>query len=307
VHKDVQNIPGMAKSANNYNAVFGGYEWRSPPDIGGIRLMSVTKVAHRPIDPDYRCHTESWVLDYFCTPGFRLRVGSEKSPWFLREPFTIHLYPPGTDFWEDPGKRDRQLNSTWIQFDVPKAFGLRALVANPSGFAQFDDPTRRMDKLLLAVSALARAQGDEGYLDALPSFLEALNLLRRAVPVSSGVYQIPASPDSALKHSVIARVQEYFRTHLGESITVDTLASHVHMTPSALIRRYRMETGIPPMIALTRMRIDVAKSLLVQGVTHKAIADKLGFYDPFHFSKVFKKVEGIAPTTYLGKRINTRV
>lgn len=293
----------MAESANNHNLVFGGFEWHHPPDTADIRLISVTRVRHRMINPEYLCHTDDhWVIDYFCTPGFKLKVGSKDAPWVLREPYTVHLYPPGIVFWEDPGRRDRSLHSMWVTFKVPAALGIRALVANPSGFARFYDPSRRMDGLLRAVASNARMHGDDGYLDALPPFLEALNLLRRSIPVTTGIYQIPESSDSALKHSVIARVQEYFRTHLGDNITVTKLAKHVHMTPSALIRRYRLETGTPPMTMLARMRVEVAKSLLMQGTTHKAIADQLGFYDAFHFSKVFKKIEGIAPTAYLGKR-----
>lgn len=290
----------MANSADHYNSPFGGFTWRGAPEMR-LRLLSVTRVAGRELPADFRVRHSCWALDYFLTPGARIRVGSTRQPWREREAFTAHLYPPGCSYWEDSGGRAGSHRSTWITFETGPGSGLEALVQNPQGFARFEDPGRHVDALLSEIAASARGLGDEGYWDAIPPCFSLLGLLRRAIPVGEGVYQISRGVQAGVRHALVVRVEEYFRTHLAEHIDVPLLARQVHMAPSALIRRYRLETGVPPMTALARMRVQVAKSLLVQGQTMKAIAAQLGFCDAFHFSKVFKKLEGMSPSEYLSR------
>jgi transcriptional regulator GlxA family with amidase domain len=68
---------------------------------------------------------------------------------------------------------------------------------------------------------------------------------------------------------------------------------------STLAHRYRQETGEPPMLKLTRLRINLAKGLLLKGQPLKAIAEAAGFSDAFHLSKTFKRLEGAAPKHFL--------
>jgi AraC-like DNA-binding protein len=59
-----------------------------------------------------------------------------------------------------------------------------------------------------------------------------------------------------------------------------------------------METGESPMMTLTRMRIHLAKTLLLQGHRLKLVADQTGFWDQYHLSKTFKQHEGISPREF---------
>ncbi|NTV84463.1 MAG: helix-turn-helix transcriptional regulator [Bacteroidales bacterium] len=58
---------------------------------------------------------------------------------------------------------------------------------------------------------------------------------------------------------------------------------------------------------LTSVRISVAKSLLKQ--TTKTVLDvclDVGYQDPSHFAKVFKKKEGLQPTEYRNRTLDHR-
>ena len=51
-----------------------------------------------------------------------------------------------------------------------------------------------------------------------------------------------------------------------------------------------------PTLHLLRQKMSHAASRLLQkGATVQQVADEMGFGDPFHFSRVFRKVMGLAP------------
>ena len=63
-----------------------------------------------------------------------------------------------------------------------------------------------------------------------------------------------------------------------------------------LFSRYHDET---PYQFLTRLRMDHAASLLLEGdASVKSVAAKLGYNDPFHFSRVFKSVHHVPPSRF---------
>ena len=87
--------------------------------------------------------------------------------------------------------------------------------------------------------------------------------------------------------------------HLTERVAVTDVARHVHVSASSLSHRYREETGVTPMGRLIRMRIDLARALIVKGQPLKIVAEETGFSDAFHLSKTFKRLEGVSPREFL--------
>ncbi|MCC7407216.1 MAG: AraC family transcriptional regulator [Phycisphaeraceae bacterium] len=62
-------------------------------------------------------------------------------------------------------------------------------------------------------------------------------------------------------------------------------------------------TPLPPSPALTPPRIRTKHAQPVSPPSVKAVAYTLGFSDPYHFSKVFRRVTGMSPSTYRDKHI----
>lgn len=52
---------------------------------------------------------------------------------------------------------------------------------------------------------------------------------------------------------------------------------------------------------IRRFIIQLAKNGLAAGETVSQVSDRLGFEYPQHFSRMFKKQEGITPSEYIGK------
>lgn len=65
-------------------------------------------------------------------------------------------------------------------------------------------------------------------------------------------------------------------------------------------RCFREEVGCAPLIYLTRLRMELAKELLIQDsfLSVEDVAHRCGFADSFYFSTCFKKHNGIAPLSF---------
>ncbi|HLL88337.1 MAG TPA: helix-turn-helix transcriptional regulator, partial [Tepidisphaeraceae bacterium] len=69
--------------------------------------------------------------------------------------------------------------------------------------------------------------------------------------------------------------------------------------PSRFTALFRAHTGTSPMGYVRKVRVDHARRLLADvDLSIKEVAARVGFDDAFHFSKVFRAVDGLAPTRY---------
>ncbi|OGV77417.1 MAG: hypothetical protein A3K19_12595 [Lentisphaerae bacterium RIFOXYB12_FULL_65_16] len=242
-----------------------------------------------------------WVLDYeFATYG-RVRVKSPRMPWCTRLPRVAHLYPPGTEYWEDTRQETGLRHSTWFLFSGGAEAGLGQLITARYGYARFLDATGQLGETIRQGARIGQRYGDDGFWRAQTLLCEALHLLLHAEPVEAETFRIGADGAPGGRSDLVDAVQAYIEEHITESMTVADIAEHVHVSVSGLAHRYREETGESPMATRARLRLDRAKSLLLKGQPLKAIAEQLGFSDAFHLSKAFKKAEGLSPREFLRK------
>ncbi|MBC6416125.1 MAG: helix-turn-helix transcriptional regulator [Bdellovibrionales bacterium] len=77
------------------------------------------------------------------------------------------------------------------------------------------------------------------------------------------------------------------------------MASVVAMSPYHFSRLFKESIGKTPMQFVQEHRIDEAKVLLKNlNLPIIDIANRCGFSDQSHFSKVFKKVSGMSPKSF---------
>lgn len=66
-----------------------------------------------------------------------------------------------------------------------------------------------------------------------------------------------------------------------------------------LIRRFKQATGVTPWAYVLQLKIDRAKSLLLEPkYSIKEIATEVGFHCPLYFSRIFRKSTGMSPTAF---------
>jgi AraC-like DNA-binding protein len=96
-------------------------------------------------------------------------------------------------------------------------------------------------------------------------------------------------------------IHDYVDRHLHSSISIDELASLLHLHPNYFIAYFKKHFGISPLKYVNRKRIEKAKTLLMTSAHNvKEIADLTGFTDTNHFTKFFRKETGFSPTEFRG-------
>jgi two-component system response regulator YesN len=92
---------------------------------------------------------------------------------------------------------------------------------------------------------------------------------------------------------------KYMMENLNRELTVADIALSVHISASHLSHLFKKETGMAPIDYLTWLRLEKSKELLCSlDLSISEIAEKCGYGDPSHFSKVFKKAQGIPPSVF---------
>ena len=87
--------------------------------------------------------------------------------------------------------------------------------------------------------------------------------------------------------------------HLGEPMTVDTLARQSAMSARTFARRFREETGTTPHAWITSQRVLRAEELLeTTGRSIAQIADDVGFANAATLRHHFTRVRGLSPQRY---------
>jgi len=109
-------------------------------------------------------------------------------------------------------------------------------------------------------------------------------------------------PDAMASVELLSRLAPVFRAlhdDLAARHTVDALADRVHLSPSRFHALFRSTVGAAPLAYLQQLRLDKAKRLLLEGDLGIAeIAEKVGYPDPFHFSRLFRRYAGLSPRNY---------
>ena len=92
---------------------------------------------------------------------------------------------------------------------------------------------------------------------------------------------------------------DYIHQHYSETIDLNVLAGHIHITPAYLSLIFKVQTGVNFLDYLTQYRVEQACRLLKEtGLKNYEIAYETGFRDEKYFSTVFKKATGMTPSRY---------
>lgn len=98
---------------------------------------------------------------------------------------------------------------------------------------------------------------------------------------------------------VVTELQGYIKNHLDCPLRLQELSDIVSISPSYLSRIFRQVTGQTLTNYIQSVKITRAMELLAEAERPLCeIAETLGYYDQFHFSKVFKSYVGVSPTAY---------
>lgn len=90
-------------------------------------------------------------------------------------------------------------------------------------------------------------------------------------------------------------IKTYASANLHRKITLRDLVRETGKSSSLVSHAFQEETGLSPLQFVKKLKIEKARELLRNGDSVRTVAAALGFWDEFHFSKLFKKETGRAP------------
>jgi two-component system, response regulator YesN len=113
------------------------------------------------------------------------------------------------------------------------------------------------------------------------------------------IYEIKTRKASDVK-SVIKKANEFLNeSYVHPDLSLAAISDHVFLNPSYFSRLYKKETGESYVEALTKIRLNMAKTLLIE--SNKKILDiseSVGYSDSRYFCTIFKKYFGYTPIEF---------
>jgi len=159
----------------------------------------------------------------------------------------------------------------------------------------------RLDRLLELTLAEARdpAPGGESVRLRL-SELMFVEVIRRYL---AGLPPEQSGWLAGLRDEHVGRALSLLHERAAHGWTLDELASDVGLSRSAFADRFARLVGEPPMQYLARWRMQMAAHLLTDGTAKvAAVALEVGYDSEAAFSRAFKKLTGVSPAAWRGKR-----
>lgn len=240
-----------------------------------------------------------WVFDYSISQYGRYKVGQRSHVWRERPPRVGHLYPPRAPYREDLRKAPRPIEDAWVIFTGGESAGLPKLVPKGYLYARFIDPEGLCRPLLQKAARIGKDEGDAGFWKAQAVLCEIIGLLTSSRHIKNESYLIVSDRRKSGLSPWAESVRDYLRTQCACPLHLNEIARHFNVSLSTLCHRYQAETGESPIHARLRMRVEIAKTLLLKGQTLKAIAVETGFCDLYHLSKTFKQLTGLSPRKFI--------
>ncbi len=124
-------------------------------------------------------------------------------------------------------------------------------------------------------------------------------LLLRQLILTADDTAMDAATASSPAWQTYLRCRQHMERNFLEIVTVKDAAGQCFIDQAYLARLFKRFAEESPLQLLNRLKMNKAAELLGnRNVLVKEVAEAVGFADPYHFSRVFKRVYGIPPETF---------
>lgn len=160
-------------------------------------------------------------------------------------------------------------------------------------FGAFSHSAHRNGRLLFDVLGEEHTPGHR--------LLLSVEQLRRWV--LSAAHRLKEEPDRDQERcwaEIVKQVQSYVQQHLGEDVSLQTLAETVYLHPVYLSKLYRAKTGERLIDYIIRIKMEHAAVVLRRDRACKIyeVARRVGYQSSSYFCKAFKSQFGVTPVEY---------
>lgn len=166
---------------------------------------------------------------------------------------------------------------------------LRGILDEPM-LARVGEVMLERDDIDICLRSLDSIQHSKSALEQLGYLLVFLARLAQRVPSESVAVQ---------PHAGTLAVRAKLEEALARPWTLGELAAIACLEPTYFVRRFRTDTGLPPMVWLARLRAERAATLLLQTtLSVQEIGERVGWSDLSYFARRFRAHFGCSPSAY---------
>ncbi len=134
----------------------------------------------------------------------------------------------------------------------------------------------------------------------------ALNYLRLLFQKLPECVEYTSHHGTSMALEFYLKARAFFDKNYETLPTSEAAAKNLGITPETLCRVFQRFANTTPYQHLLRLKINRAVDLLLgTELLTKEVGYRLGFSDPFHFSRVFKRLQGTSPSNF--RRLRGRV
>lgn len=125
------------------------------------------------------------------------------------------------------------------------------------------------------------------------------NLLLRQLILTADDTALDTAMTASPSWQTYLRCRQYIETNFLEIESVKYAAAACNLDQAYLARLFKRFAEETPLQLINRLKMNRAAELLGnRNMLIKEVAEVVGFTDPYHFSRVFKRVYGIPPETF---------
>lgn len=234
-----------------------------------------------------------WVIDVTRHENMRQRIGNGRE--FQRAPGIVSLYAPGCRYYEYYRQGSPQ-EVNYVSFIAHgRALTYLRRLTGRDKWCHFRDPDKIIAERLASIGQEWKKRQPGYEYVTQGELIQLLGWLFRSQPVGKHERILRRPVPNEDRKDLPGRVESFIRAHLTESLHIADLARHVGLSVSVLTHTYPGLAGESPYRTIQRLKLEAAKQLLQDGLTVKEVAGQLRFSSESHFSRLFKRLEGISP------------
>lgn len=133
------------------------------------------------------------------------------------------------------------------------------------------------------------------YIDKPVNRIQLTEVLKKTI---TELCPLKAAPQGSFSRTV-EDLFSYISKHCSEDLSIEFLAEQVYLSPSYLMNLFKKETGKTINQVITEKRMEMSCDLLLHTrLSLQEISEHVGYTDPRHFSKLFKRYTGKTPGEY---------
>jgi AraC-like DNA-binding protein len=279
----------------------GAPEFFSPQVSGARRFyLNLNPPQHAPLSvvcggcehctPDYEIHRPTfpfYSIEYVVRGGASLKLQNRRH---ALHPGCVFSYGPGVrqDIVADPVEPPVKY---FVNFAGLKAREILRLCRLPPGSVSQIFPPNELQELFDELIRCGQRGGRQSA-ELCAKLLECLVL-------KMSQSHAPRAGVKSRSFTTYQHCRQYLEEDFQRLKTLRQIAQECHVDAAYLCRLFQRYNHQSPYQFLMRLKMNLAAEWLQQpGAMVKQVAERAGFGDPFHFSRAFKNVFGVAPDSF---------